>query len=174
MNTTSSILRCVASMMAITASAGTVAAQDFGPGRANSPSILEGTWQVTIHPYSCATGVPLPTFIRAVHTFTAGGTMIEASSGLNFQPGQRGPGLGFWERTGQRSYRAVFEAYVLFDSPSSAPQPQYKKGRQRFDQGIEIQDPDHWTSDALVTFQDTAGAVVPPSNCATVSAERMK
>ena len=72
------------------------------------------------------------------------------------------------------SYRAVFEAFVLFDSPTSAPPPQYKKGMQRFDQGIVFEDADHWTSDALVTFTDTDGKVVPPSNCATVTAERMQ
>ncbi len=50
----------------------------------------------------------------------------------------------------------------------------YKRGSQRFDQGIEFQDVDHWTSDALVTFTDTAGTVVPPSNCARVAATRMQ
>ena len=166
------ILRSTVAAMALMASAGPVAAD--GAGVADSPKILEGTWAVVIHPYSCLTGGFLPTTINAYHTFTAGGTMVESTSGNTFQPGQRAPGLGFWERTGQRTYRAVFEAFVLFDTPSLAPPPQYKKGKQRFDQGIVIVDADHWTSDALVTFTDSAGTVVPPSNCATVTAERMQ
>ena len=174
MKTMSMILRSAVAMMAITASADPAAAHDFGRGWVNSPSLLEGTWEVVIHPYICTTGVSLPTTIKAHHTFTAGGTMVESTSGNTFQPGQRAPGLGFWERTGQRFYRAVFEAFVLFDSPASAPPPQYKKGTQRFDQGIEMQDADHWTSDAVVTFTDTAGTVVAPTNCATVEAERMQ
>jgi hypothetical protein len=174
MKTKSTILRSAVAMMVVMASAGPAAAHDFGRSWANTPSQLQGTWEVTIIPYNCATGVDSQTSIKAYHTFTAGGTMVEATSGVTFQPGQRAPGLGFWERTGWRSYRSVFQAFVLFDSPSSAPPPQYKRGLQRFDQGIEIQDDDHWTSDALVTFEDTAGATVPPSGCAHVSAERMQ
>jgi hypothetical protein len=168
----STILGSAVAAIAMMASAGPVVAD--GVGVANSPRIIEGTWAVVIHPYSCATGIFLPTTINAYHTFTAGGTMVESTAGITFQPGQRAPGLGFWERTGQRTYRAVFEAFVLFDSPSSAPQPQYKRGKQRFDQGIAILDANHWTSDALVTFTDTAGTVVSPSNCAMVEAERME
>ena len=174
MKTVGTILSSAVAAMAMLASAGPAAAHDVGGGWANSPAVLEGTWEVTIVPYNCATGVDSTTSIKAYHTFTAGGTMVEATAGITFQPGQRGPGLGFWERTGRRSYRSVFQAFVLFDSPSSAPPPQYKRGLQRFDQGIEIQDSDHWISDALVTFMDTAGTTVPPSGCAHVSAERMQ
>jgi hypothetical protein len=171
MNIKGTILGSVIAAMALIAPAGPAVAD--GAGVADSPKIIEGTWAVVIHPYVCTTGGFLPTTISAKHTFTAGGTMVESTAGNTFQPGQRAPGLGFWERTGQRTYRAVFEAFVLFDSPSGA-QPPYKKGKQRFDQGIEMQDANHWTSDAVVTFTDSAGAVVPPSNCATVEAERMQ
>jgi hypothetical protein len=174
MRTLRTILFPAVAAMAITASAGPAAANDFGRWWVTTPSLLEGTWEVTIVPYNCATGVDSTTSIKAYHTFAAGGTMVEATAGITFQPGQRGPGLGYWERTGWRSYRAVFQAFVLFDSPSSAPPPQYKRGLQRFDQGIEVQDADHWTSDALVTFKDTDDVTVPPSGCAHVSAERMQ
>ena len=170
----STTLRLAVAMMAITASAGPAAAHDFGRWWVNTPSLLEGTWEVTIVPYNCATGVDTPTSIKAYHTFTAGGTMVEATAGISFQPGQRAPGLGYWERTGWRSYHAVFQAFVLFDSPDSAPPPKYVRGLQRFDQGIEIKDADHWTSDALVTFKDTNDATVPPSGCAHVSSVRMQ
>jgi hypothetical protein len=174
MKTTGTILRSAVAMVALVTSAGPAAAHDFGRWWASTPSQLEGTWEVTIAPYNCETNVALPTTIKAYHTFNAGGTMVEATAGNNFQPGQRAPGLGFWERTGWQSYRSVFQAFILFDSPSSAPPPQYKRGIQRFDQGIEITDGNHWTSDALVTFEDATGATVPPSGCAHVTAERMQ
>lgn len=173
---TNLIVRSMIAVAALLASAGPAAADGSGAGRANAPWILEGTWTVTITPYICATGEEFPqAAIKAYHTFTAGGTMLETTSGPTFQPGQRTAGNGFWERTGRGSYRAVFEAFVLFDSvnpPLFAPA--YKRGTQRFDQGILMQDADHWSSDAVVTFRDTAGAVVPPSNCARVAAERMR
>ena len=114
--------------VALMATAGPVAAD--GAGRVNSPTILEGTWVVAITPYDCASGQHFPVTIKARHTFTAGGTMVESTSGISFLPGQRGPGLGYWERIGPRDYRAVFEAYVLFDGAG------YARGTQRFDQGI--------------------------------------
>jgi len=170
------ILGATVAAIALTALAGPAAADGTGAGRANAPSILEGTWKVTITPYICSTGEEFPqAAIKAYHTFTAGGTMLETTSGPTFQPGQRTAGNGFWERTGRGSFRAVFEAFVLFDSVNPPPfAPAYKRGTQRFDQGILMQDADHWSSDAIVTFLDMAGAVVPPSNCARVAAERMQ
>lgn len=168
------ILSSAVVTMAVLTSAGPAVAHDFGRWWMKTPSVLEGTWEVTIVPYNCATLVEATTSVTAYHTFAAGGTMFEATAGISFQPGQRGPGLGFWERTGWRSYRAVFEAFVLFDTPSSAPPPQYKRGVQRFDQGIDIKDANHWSSDALVTFTDSNDTTVPPSGCARVTAERMQ
>ncbi len=101
MNIKSTILGSVVAAMALIASAGPAAADGYGRGWVR-PSRLEGTWAVVIHPYVCTTGVSLPTTIKAIHTFTAGGTMVESTAGNTFQPGQRAPGLGFWERTGQR------------------------------------------------------------------------
>jgi len=175
MKTTSMILRSAVAATALMASAGPVAADGYGHDRWPPPSRLEGTWVVAINPYDCTSGQATATFIKAFHTFTGGGTMVESTAGITFQPGQRGPGLGFWERTGRHSFRSVFEGFVLFDSVDPpAGTPVYKRGTQRFDQGIEFRDADHWVSDALVTFRDTAGNRVPPSGCAHVTAERMQ
>jgi hypothetical protein len=48
------------------------------------------------------------------------------------------------------------------------------QGTQTFDHSVEMQDRDHWTSDLLVTFRDSAGDQVPPSGCATAAAVRMR
>lgn len=172
---TNLILRSAVAVVALMASAGPAAAGGSGADHANAPWILKGTWVVAITPYECSTGQSFASVIKAFQTFDGSGTMVETTSGPTFQPGQRSPGLGYWERTGRGSYRAVFEAFVLFDSVNPPPSaPAYKRGMQRFDQGILMQDADHWSSDALVTFTDTAGNVVPPSNCARVAAERMQ
>ena len=136
----------------------TASAQDgMAFGRSQAPAALEGTWDVVITPYACATGAQFPSF-RSRLTYMAGGTMIETPFNPTFQPGQRSNGLGTWERTGHSSYRALFEAFIYFTSPTVAPAPpRYTRGVQRVDQGIEMDGTDRWTSTASVSFVDEAG-----------------
>jgi hypothetical protein len=127
-------------------------------GRSQAPAPLEGTWDVVITPYVCTTGTTFPSF-RSRLTFMAGGTMIEVPFNPSFQAGQRSPGLGTWERTGQASYRSLFEAFIYFTSVVTPPTPpRYFRGVQRIDQGIEMQGTDRWTSSAQVTAVDEAGS----------------
>ena len=74
-------------------------------GRSQAPAPLEGTWVVTIQPIVCASGQDVPGVpsVTAYLTFAAGGTMTETNSNVAFEPGQRGPGHGYWERTGRSS-----------------------------------------------------------------------
>lgn len=174
MKARSTILSSAVATMVLLASAGPATAHDFGRWWKNTPAQLVGTWEVKIVPYNCATLVESTTTVTAYHSFASGGTMTEVTAGISFLPGQRAPGVGFWERTGWRSYRSVFEGFLLFDTPSTSPPPLYKRGKQRFDQGIEITDDNHWSSDAIVTFTDINGTTVPPSGCAHVTAERMQ
>ena len=117
-----------------------------------------------------------PQFARPqLVTFGEGGTVVEGSGSPDFQPGQRSPGHGYWVRTGRHTFNAALEAFILFTSVVTPPAtPRYVRGMQRFDYGIEIVDVDHWSSDTAVTFFDIAGTTVPPSGCATTTAERMQ
>jgi hypothetical protein len=146
-------------------------------GRSQAPAPLEGTWLVSIKPYSCATGIDVPNVPPVISylTFGAGGTYLEATSNPAFDRGQRGPGHGFWERTGRSTYRAVHQAFILFDSASVNGQPpRYVRGHQRIDQGIEMQDNDSWTSTASVQFFAVgSSSPIPPSGCARATATRM-
>lgn len=162
--------------MALTTAAGPVVAQGLEFDRSRVPSPLVGTWRVTTTPYSCTTGTVFPQFARAqLITFGDGGTVVEGSGSTDFQPGQRSPGHGYWERTGPQSFDAVIEAFILFTSVVAPPAtPRYVRGMQRFDHGIEMEDADHWSSYATVTFLDVAGTPVPPSGCAQATAERMR
>jgi hypothetical protein len=165
----------VASLMAFYSTAGSAGGMAYG--RSQAPAPLEGTWLVSIWPYSCTTGNDIPNVSPVISylTFGAGGTHLETTSNPAFDKGQRGPGHGFWERTGRRTYRAVLQAFILFDSASvnGAP-PRYVRGHQLIDQGIEMQDKDNWTSTASVQFFAVGSSTpIPPSGCARASATRM-
>jgi len=150
-------------------------AQGMPVGRAAAPAPLEGTWNVAVTPYNCATGAPFTaaTF-RARLSFHAGGSMTETTFNPSFQPGQGSTGLGSWERTGPNSYSAVFEAFIYFTSVVTPPEvPRYTQGQRRVDQSIEMQDRDHWTSSALVSFEDVNGTTL-TSGCFNAAAERMQ
>jgi hypothetical protein len=172
----SMLLACLALGIALTTAAGPVAADEMKFDRSRVPSALVGTWRVTMTPYSCATGTLFPQFARPqLVTFGDGGTVVEGGGSPDFQPGQRSSGHGYWERTGTQSFRAVFEAFILFTSVVTPPAtPRYVRGMQRFDHGIEMEDANHWSSYASVTFFDVAGTPVPPSGCAQATAERMQ
>ena len=168
MDTKQVVRSALAALALVATSQGALAkAPDSGgsPARAS----IEGTYRVSIQPYFCNTGepVPVPPF-QSILSFGRGGTLQEAPSMARFDPGQRVPGLGFWERTGPRDYRSVFEAFIVFDSAN------YRRGLQRIEQGIVQIDADHWHSEALVTFFDMNGTVVPPTGCMRATGERMK
>ena len=162
--------------IAFTTVAGPVAAEGLGLDKSPPPSVLVGTWRVTTTPYNCVTGVVFPQFARpSMITFGAKGTIVEGSANPDFQPGQRSSGHGYWERTGPQLFNAVFEAFILFTSVVTPPTlPRYVRGTSRLEHGIEMQDTDHWSSYATVTFFDVAGTPVPPSGCAMAVAVRMQ
>lgn len=150
------IVCSTAAALAVSTVSGPAAADGNGSGRFQAPSTLEGTWQVRITPYVCATGVPLPPQAEfdSLVSFATGGTMAETTSNPRFEPGQRSPGLGYWARSGRHSYEVVFQAFVQFTGTN------YTRGTQRVEQSIDLVDADHWSSTAVVEFFDAAGAPV--------------
>lgn len=162
--------------IALATGAGPVVADDVSFDSTQAPSLMVGTWRVTTTPYNCTTGQVFPQFARlSLLTFGAGGTLVEGSANPDFQPGQRSSGHGYWTREGRLSFRAVFEGFILFTSVVTPPAtPRYVRGSSRLEHGIEMQDADHWSSYATVTFLDVAGTPVPPSGCAQATGERMR
>lgn len=174
--TTKKGLKAVALALAVSMATGVASAGDGGGGNWKDPQTLVGAWRVTVTPYNCGTGQEFPQFsFRSFLTFAEGGTMLETGSNRNFQPGQRSVGHGYWERTGPNDYHAVIEAFVYFDTspPATFPAPNYKRGSQRLEQGIQMVDRDSWVSLAAVTFFDTDGTVV-STGCAKAEAGRMR
>lgn len=133
---------------------------------------LGGAWRVEVTQYNCQTGVENPA-ISSFLTFGADGSLVETTSNPAFQPGQRSPGHGFWERSGPNAYRAVFEAFILFSSTLPPPAPQFQKGTQRIEQEIRLTGRNSFASEATVTFFDQGGAII-GSACAKAVGDRMQ
>jgi hypothetical protein len=168
-------IRTILAALVLSIAAGLAAADGDAFGRTEAPALLEGSWQVRITPYVCGSD-PIVSFPQAAVdsylTFGAGGTLVETTSNPRFMPGQRSPGLGYWERTGRTTYTGVLQAFIQFATEPATP-TSYVRGTQRVDQEIELVDDDNWTSTAVVTFRDVNGNKVPPSGCATAVSVRM-
>jgi len=120
--------------------------------RSNRENRLQGTWRVQVNPRNCQTGAPIPSF-SVLLSFARGGTLTEVMNSPAFQPGQRTPGLGVWSHTQGNSYKGVWDAFILFDSPPPAP---FKRGVQRLMWDFEV-DGDQMTFEASSQFFDPNG-----------------
>jgi hypothetical protein len=162
-----SIARSAVALLAILTLSDLAAADAGGSARAQAPAQLQGSWDVRLTPVNCTTGVPSPQFaFNSYLTFGAGGTLVEATSNLNFLAGQRGPGHGYWDRTAPGGYTVVFQAFVHFDGNGRL------RGTQRVETELDLSDEDHWDGTALIEFFDTAGARY-FSGCAIAAAMRI-
>lgn len=155
-----------------------VLADGLAYGRSQAPAPLEGTWVVTIRPIVCSgpgagTDVPGITPVKSHLTFGRGGTLIEATSNPNLGAGKRGPGHGWWERTGATSYQFAMQAFLI------EPLTPYQTGLQRIEQTAEMLSNDEWSSSGPVQFFNvfdlsTAPGLAPYRfGCARASGVRM-
>jgi len=179
MNIRNALLATLAAL-AIGHSTAGLAASPPSYGRSAAPAPLEGTWVVTINPIFCAStpagnagdDVPGAPQVTAYLTFARGGTMTETNSNAAFDPGQRGPGHGYWERSGLTSYQFVFQAFIQFDS--TLPPFRYKRGYQRLDQTLELHTSDEFTTSGPVRFFAGTSTTDPYlSGCARSSGVRL-
>jgi hypothetical protein len=121
--------------------------------QSNSEGTLQGTWRVQVNPINCQTGAPLPSF-SALVSYARGGTLTEVVNSQSFLPGQVTPGLGVWSHTQAHAYKAVWEVFILFDTPP--PGFPFKRGVQRLMRDIEV-DGDQMTFNASSQFFDSNG-----------------
>jgi hypothetical protein len=123
--------------------------------QSNGEGTLQGTWRVQINPINCQTGAPLPSF-SALVSYARGGTLTEVINSQAFLPGQVTPGLGVWSHTQANAYKAVWEVFILFDTPPTVPGFPFKRGVQRLMRDIEV-DGDQMTFNASSQFFDSNG-----------------
>jgi hypothetical protein len=149
------VMACLVAAMS-TAGQTVVARTHDGDGRSRT---LEGTWWVYVTAFSdCVSKTPVASF-GALLTFAQGGTMTGTTTNPGFAVGQRSPDHGVWERAGgPHTYSASSVALILFQTAPSFPvSPGFQAGAQRLDQTIVVNDADHFKSDAVTTFFDSAG-----------------
>jgi hypothetical protein len=133
---------------------------------------LEGTWRVTVTLRDCGTGAQSPPF-QSLLTFARGGTLTGTTASPAFLPGQRTPDYGMWSPAGGHAFRAVEEAFILFDSPHGANRPGFRSGTQRISQTIELRNDDEFTSTASTSYFDVGGKLV-TKGCASAIGRRIK
>jgi len=81
-----------------------------------------------------------------------------------FLPGQRTTGLGVWSHTHGNTYKTLWEAFILVDSPG------LQRGRQRLKWDFKV-DGDQATIDATSQFLDINGNAL-ANTCANGTATR--
>src|SRR6267142_5955972 len=145
--------------------------QAFGgdaAARSNREGRLQGTWRVQLNPRNCQTGAPIPSF-AVLLSFARGGTLTEVMNAQVLLPGQRTTGLGVWSHTHDNAYKAVWDAFILFDSPV------FKRGVQRLMWDFEV-DGDQLTIAATSQFLDPNGNPFIPliNNCASGTGTRFE
>ena len=151
--------------------------QPFGGNATAGPNgegTLQGTWRVQINPIICQTGAPLPSF-SARDSYARGGTLTEVINSQAFLPGQVTPGLGVWSHTQANAYKAVWEVFILFDTPPTVPGFPFKRGVQRLMRDIEVHG-DQMTFNATSQFLDPDGnPFIPARNtCASGTGTRFE
>jgi hypothetical protein len=95
----------------------------------------------------------MPSFAVLV-TFARGGTLTELNASPAFAAGQRSPGLGVWRHAQRNSYKAVIDAFILFDSPTTPPR--FTRGVQRLMWDLQV-DGDQIALDSSSQFFDING-----------------
>jgi hypothetical protein len=123
--------------------------------RSNHEGRLQGTWRVHFNPRNCQTGDPIPSFDTLI-SFARGSTLTEFNSSPAFLPGQRSPGLGVWSRTQGNGYKAVADAFILFDSPVTPPAFGFTRGVQRLMWEFKVHG-DQFAIESTSQFYDTNG-----------------
>ena len=139
--------------------------------RSNRENRLQGTWRVQVNPRDCQTGAPIPSF-AVLLSLHRGGTLTEVMNAQAFLPGQRTTGLGVWSHAHGNTYKTVWDAFILFDTPETVPGFKFKRGVQRPVWDIDV-DGDQIMIAASSQFFDTNGNVL-ASTCASATGTRFE
>jgi hypothetical protein len=111
---------------------------------------LKGVWDVTVI-IRDASGNPLRSF-RAMNMYMLGGQFEEF--GVGTPPGQRGPGMGVWQREGSGHYSAVLEFFRFNVDGTFA-------GTQKVTRTIALNAAeDRFTSSAAIQILDINGQLI--------------
>lgn len=132
------------------------------------PQGLVGTWRLQLTPVYCpgvTTGTLAAPF-QGLATFTSDGTLTNTFNNTLF--GYDTPGHGYWRKTGDRTYKDVFELLIV-DPPITSP---YLPGTQKGFATITLDDENDFTAQVAATYFDSSGAIY-LNKCIDVAATRL-
>jgi len=149
---------------------GTCALAQEGTATADwhEPHGLVGTWRLQVTPVYCpgvTTGMLAAPF-QGLVSFTGDGTLVNTFTNTLF--GYDTPGHGYWWKTGNDTYRDVFELLIV-DPPTTSP---YVPGTQKGFAAITLADENDLKAQLMAIFFNSSGTVY-LTKCLTVAGTRM-
>jgi hypothetical protein len=136
--------------------------------RADWHEPLVGTWRLQVTPVYCpgvTTGTLAAPF-QGLVSFTSDGTLTNTFTNTLF--GFDTPGHGYWWKTGDDTYRDVFELLIV-DPPTTSP---YVPGTQKGFAAVTLADENDLKAQLMAIFFNSSGAVY-LTKCLTVAGTRM-
>lgn len=121
----------------------------------HGPQRLVGTWRLQVTPVYCpgvTTGTLAAPF-QGLVSFTGEGTMTNSFTNALF--GYDTPGHGYWWKTGDRTYRDVFELLIV-DPPATSP---YVPGAQKTFGAITLLDENNLRAQVLAIYFNSSDTV---------------
>lgn len=123
-----------------------------------------GTWDIEVTLRNRATGAST-TKLRAVDTFSSGGTLIQ--TGADSPPDLSSPGQGVWRQIGDQTYAAVLR-YFRFNADGSVAEI------RKITRHLELSDDgNRFTGTASVEVFDAADSLI-MAHCATEVGKRFE
>ncbi len=128
---------------------------------------LVGSWRLLLTPVNCPsiTGTPGAPF-EGLASFTGDGTLINTFANALFRYDT--PGHGFWWKTGDRTYKDVFEVLIV-DPPATTP---YVAGTQKGFASITLDDGNDFSAQVVAEYFNSSGAIY-LTKCVDVAGTRI-
>ena len=121
----------------------------------HEPQGLAGTWRLQVTPVYCPGGTTgrLAAPFQGLVSFTGDGTLTNTFTNTLF--GYDTPGHGYWWKTGNDTYRDVFELLIV-DPPTTSP---YVAGTQKGFATITLVDENDLRAQLMALYFNAAGTV---------------
>lgn len=129
---------------------------------------IVGTWRLQLTPVYCpgvTTGKLAPPF-QGLASFTGDGTLTNTFNNALF--GYDTPGHGYWRKTGDGTYKDVFELLIV-DPPAASP---YVSGTQKGFANIKLDRENDFTAEVVAEYFNTSGTIY-LTKCIDVAGTRL-
>jgi hypothetical protein len=147
---------------------GTCALAQESRARADWHESIVGTWRLQVTPVYCpgVTTGALAAPSQGLVSFTGDGTMTNTFTNALF--GYDTPGHGYWWKTGDQTYRDVFELLIV-DLPTTSP---YVPGTQKTFGAITLVDENDLRAQVMAIYFNSSSTVY-LTKCSNVAGTRL-